>query len=61
MALAITRNEEFFGKLDANFKNYAGSNEPLIFQSKDCLVQWHFELPIPTQPGSVVKYSTYLY
>jgi len=57
MAVTSKHNEEFFANLDANFKNYSGLNEPMIFQSKDCLVQWHFELPIPTLPGSVVKYS----
>ncbi len=55
--MANESNEKFFDELDADLKNIDKFHEPIIYQSKDALVQWHFELPIPTSPGSVVKYS----
>lgn len=52
-------NEAFFTVLDKGFRNFENVNEPFLFQTKDSLVQWYFELPIPTLPGSVVKYSKF--
>ena len=40
-----------FTNLDAPFRNIDTSTEPILFQTKDHLVQYKFELPIPTTPG----------
>ena len=49
-------NDSFFSSLDAPLRNIESSAEPILFQTRDHLVQYKFELPVPTLPGSTVKY-----
>ena len=49
--------ENFFDELDEPYKNIEKASEPIVYQMKDSLVKWNQELPIPTQPGSIVKYK----
>jgi hypothetical protein len=50
----------FFASLDSSFVNLEKEKHPLVYSTKDFTVQMKFDLPIPTLPGSIVKYCKYV-
>lgn len=53
----LQKMADIFAALDESFVNIEKNNQPYVWQCKNYLVTSFFEVPVPTPPGSTVRYS----